>query len=257
MNIGYAFGLALSWALLGIIGGMILHRIVWAYMEGAIGGTQFIVIAGLLIGLLICIITAPTMPLMGVVACIIVAIFIAIPIVTSRLEKREMRVFYDDKLQSYRANIEKDPRNLAARSKLADALYDMGRLNEAVAVQEELLRLNPKDREVEYKLRLMKEEIDEKVCPPKTCPSCGHKNPGLRCTCESCESSLSAVSEFKRWLMAGGGVQISRSWTITMLIIGVVACILDILAVPFRIALIALTLIIVISAQYLYIARRW
>jgi hypothetical protein len=212
---------------------------------------------GLFIGLMICIILSPTAPAIALVAVLIVLVFIAVPIITSRLERNANADFYDEKISGYRAALEVDPRNLGARGKLMDTYYTLGMLDEAIAEGEEILRLMPDDRQVAYRVRLMKEDREEKICPPRTCPSCGHRNPGRRTRCENCERTLSVASEFKQWLVEGGLKKLTLSSALSIGIIALIAAGLSLLSVPGKIAFIALALIIVISAEYAYITRQW
>jgi ribosomal protein S27AE len=246
-----------AFALAAVIAGIIFSRILGAYIEGSISGLHCIIVGGLFIGLLICIIMSPASPVNLVYAAIILLIFIALPILRSLSDRKDTHDYYDEKIRAYRAAMEADPRNMAARERLVEALYKQGLLNEAIVVCEELVLRDPANREAEYRLRLLKEEETERISPRKLCPSCGHANAPDRTHCENCEGLMSVSSEFVKWLAHGGAKKITWSSAIALGIVACVGTVLSILSVPGRIVFVALTLLIVIGAEYLYMLRNW
>lgn len=254
--VGIAFGAAVGMALAGIIAGILFNRILGAFIEGSISGLHCVIIGGLFIGLVCCIVISPLSRVALTSAILIICLFIAMPLWRSHADKVDTKTFYDDRMNQYREAIQKDPRNLAARERLAETFYKLGRLDEAIAEYTELVRIAPNASQEAYKLRLLIEEKAQHQSPPVTCPNCGHANPSQRRTCEQCESSLSVSTELVRWLLAGGLRQVVISTSIGVAAITLVGIILSVLAVPGRIALIAFTGFVLLSAELIHIIRQ-
>jgi ribosomal protein L40E len=246
-----------AFAFFAVIAGILFHRILGADIEGSISALHCIVVGGLFIGLMVSIIMTPKSPSYGLVAILILLVFVAIPIVTSLGEKKDTKDFYDERILKYQEAIDRDPRNLAAREKLVEAYHKLGRLQEAVAICEQLVLLDPHNKEMAYRLRLLREESEERISPRKTCPSCGHRNPPGRTHCEQCESLMSVGGEFRKWLAQGGLKRITWSFAVSMGVVALFGVIMAMLMVPGRIVFVALLLLVVITAQYIYIMRQW
>jgi len=233
------------------------------YIEGSISALQCILMSGVFIGLIVSVIATPhgEWTLFAVVAA---AIVFLIPVAMSRLEKKSDKDYYDERIEEYRAAIEADPRNMAARSKLGDTLYNRGRLDEAIEVYTEIVTLAPNNGPDAQRLRSMQRERDEKIVPPITCPSCGRRNPGDRTKCGICESDLNPGTElarqykgeFKGWLKAGGLRQLTIISVIAIVAVGLVSVSLSRLPDSLRGIVITILILLFITAEVVYIYRR-
>lgn len=246
---GYVILIVSGATFLGILAGLLMHKIIGLYIEGNISGLQCVVIAGLFLGFLIIFITVPSMTARVLMGIIFVILLIFMPFLGRLLTKQENRRFYDSRIEEYRNVIIADPRNMAARSRLAQSLYKEGRLDEAIQELSEYVRLAPQDQAEVYQLKQLMSEREERKSSPITCPSCGYKNPPDRTHCESCEGHLSLTSELKKWLAKGGLRQIAISFAISMAVITVVLLGLSKLSVIGKILVIALFLFIVLLLQ--------
>ena len=249
MSIGMVFPIVCGAVFLGILAGLLMHRIIGLYIMNEMSGLQCVITAGLFLGFLIVFITTPSMNARILMCIIFVMLLIFLPILGRLLSKHEDRRFNDSRIEEYRNAIISDPRNMAARSRLAKSLHQKGRLDEAIQELSEYVRLAPQDQAEVYQLKQLMSEREERKSPPITCPSCGHKNPPDRTHCESCEGHLSLTSELKKWLAKGGLRQIAISFAISMAVITVVLLGLSKLSVIGQILVIALFLFIVLLLQ--------
>lgn len=237
-------------AFFGILGGILLHKIVGWYVEGAMGGLQCLLISGLYAGLILSIVT-----LQVAVALCIVAAGVILFVVSTSGEHEADRRFRDEQMEAFRRAIAADPANLAARTRLANALYADRKLDEAIAELTEVVRRSPQSIPEAHRLKRFLAEKEEQQAPPVTCPSCGQRNPPDRTHCTNCEGFLRPSSELKRWLMTGGLKQIIIAWSVTMAVIAVIMLFLSMLSVAGRIVVIAVFLIVVILAELLHVYR--
>lgn len=234
----------------GILAGLLLHKTIGCYVEGTIGGLECILITGLYLGLIISVVTLRVLPVL-----VILILLVSLLILPRWRERRADHCFHDERIEQYKNAITSDPLNMAARSRLAEELYTLGRLDEAIAEQTELVRMCPSSPEEVRRLEQFIQERQEKVTPPISCPSCGHKNPPERTRCGECEGELRISSELKQWLARGGIRQIAVTSAITVTVIIIVLFALSALSIFGRILLVALFLVIVTLAELLHAYR--
>jgi len=230
---------------LGILAGLLLHRIIGWYISGDISSLQCAIIGGVYIGVLITITVSPFAAVKVALALIIVLSCILGPVVGRRvIYKRELHRFHDDEIEKYRQVIASRPDNWAARSRLADELFKRGLLDEAVEEQSELVRLRPQDVEEARKLKSLIGEREEHKAPPRVCPSCGRSNPPERSVCLYCERQLSLAKETARWFTQEGAKQMRVPFAIGMAIAVPALLLFSALSALGRILFIALTLLV-------------
>lgn len=257
MLLGQAMMAVCALGFCSIIAGLVFHRIIGDYIEGNIGGIECVTLAGLCLGFLLTILTGPTSPVHLLLAFLMLAGVFASLLFSHHMGKRSTKGFYDERVEQFKAQIGSDPRNIAARERLADTLRRLGRLEEAVTVYEELLVMAPNSREEAYKLRLIREEIANKKSSPQRCPGCGHQNPAGRTTCESCEGDLRILSRMKRWLLLGGTKRLVISYAISIGAVAVVGGIFSLVEAQFRFVLVLLVLLIFLISQLVIWYMRW
>lgn len=234
----------------GILAGLLLHKMIGSYVEGAIGGLECILIAGLYLGLVISVIT------LHVPAILVVLVLFALVLVLPRWrERKTAQSFHDERVEQFRSAIASDPLNMAARSRLAEELHKIGRFDEAIAEQTQLVQMAPGNLAEARRLEQLIREKDERISLPIICPSCGHKNPPDRTRCAECEGELRLTSELKRWLMQGGIKQIAVIWAITITVMTIVLFVFSALSLYGRILIVALFLLVVVLAELLYAYR--
>ena len=181
-----------------ILGGLLFHKILGLYIEGALGGLECFIVGGLYVGLLISIVTLKS--------------YIAIPLAIGLIgllfysltqDRRIIRRLYTDQIRTFRETIESDPKNLAARGRLAQALYKTGCLDEAIAEMSQVVQQSPESKHEEFLLREYVAEQAARKSPSVVCPSCGFRNSPGRTHCYNCERSLARKTGLKKWLAEG------------------------------------------------------
>jgi len=232
-----------------------LHKIIGWYLDGVMSGTQSMLTGAFYITT-IALIIAFRLPIIRIVlSVLLLAVFLLLSSVTKRIDRRSSHLLDDEKMEQYRKAISADPGNLAARSRLAEALYNQGRLDEAIEELRETVKRSPSSTSDVQRLRYFEREKDERRDPTIACPSCGHKNPHGHTVCTKCGSELSISKEIRKWLMNKGLRQIAISSGITMGICTIVLVALDMVVLPLRIGIIALLLLVALITGYLHIQR--
>lgn len=207
-----AFGAALGGALFGILTGFVLHRIVGAYIEGSIGPYGCILSGSLFLAL-----AGAAVVFHSWVPVLIMSLLVALtPLLNRRVEKAENRRYYTERIEQCVEAIKADPRNLAARSRAAEALYKLGRIDEAIEQYSEIVRVAPRSIEETHRLKQLIRERDERRDPMITCPMCGQKNPGSRLHCANCEASLAPVDRLRACLEGASFRQFVRMFSIAI-----------------------------------------
>lgn len=196
-------GIALAGAVVGILMGLLMHRIIGEYIDGAISAHGCVVYTGLLMGLLSSVIVFRSWWLLLVVsiAGVVWLIF------SKRTEAQDRCRFYQERISTCREALKADPKNLAARSRAADALYKLGQLDEAIEQYSQLVHLSPGCTEETHRLRLLLREREDKRAAFVLCPTCSHRNPIGRLRCTECEASLENAERLNAWLQ---GASFSR-----------------------------------------------
>jgi hypothetical protein len=240
-----------------ILAGLVLHRIIGWYIEGAVSGLHCALISAAYVGTIALIITVPSWTIRISLFLLLLGLILLLPFFTETLGERNTYAYYEERIEQYRQAIAADPANLAARAALAEALYNQGRLDEAIAEMGLVVQRTPESVAEAHRLKQMQDELSEKKSPHITCPGCGHKNEPGRTRCVKCEGELRMSREIRKWLMAGGLKQIIVTWSITMGICAVVMFALSQMPILIRIWIIAFVLLVVISAEWLHIQRNW
>lgn len=240
-----------------ILAGILFHRIIGWFIEGSITAVQCVALAGVYLVVIGTIIVTPSPVLQVTLAVLLIVVVVTLPFIGEAMVKRDTKDFYDDKMDGYRDAIARDPRNLAARARLADAMYKQGRLDEAIEELTALVQIAPGSQDDSRRLQRLIEEREERRSPPVNCPHCGQPNDSTRTRCAYCESDLNAVAEVKKWLVEGGLRKIVISSAIGIGILALLFFAVSFLSVIGRITFVALILLVVIGGGFIYIQRRY
>lgn len=112
------------------------------------------------------------------------------------------RTYYRKRCADYEAAIRSDPRNLAAREFLADALYGLGDLDRATDEMQAAVDLGA-GMECQYKLGKWSKERYLRDTTNPVCRWCETENRTGDRKCMKCGADLPYDSAFTRWLMGG------------------------------------------------------
>jgi len=222
-------------------------------IEGEIEFQDGIFLIGGYGGLCIALIVLPGIGLKLLVALMIVGSVVLYPVINARVHALSLQSFEESQMWRYQQVLDQDPKNFAARQFLAEALYKLGRLDEAIEEMEKGLEMNPAAAFQEHrKLESWKEERrwrDEGIF---SCPECHAEVKRGQETCPTCGARLKAWEVVSDWIKGEGGKGILRAWARTMAGLTVICFALYWLPTVLRIALIAASLL----AAMIYIYRR-
>ncbi len=150
------------------------------------------------------------------------------------------QAYYKRRCAEYVAAIQADPKNLAAREYLADALYNLGQLDRAVDEIQAAVDLGA-GIECQYRLGKWSRERYLRDTTNPVCRWCGTENQeGMR-TCSKCGADLPYDTALTRWLL-GGRSSSARYYLIV--ITGLAVTVTSLLLLPIKLAFIPLALCI-------------
>lgn len=148
------------------------------------------------------------------------------------------RAYYKCRCAEYIRAIQADPRNLAAREYLADALYNLGELDRAVDEMQAAVDLGA-GVECQYKLGKWSRERYLRDTSNPVCRWCGTENQQAARKCSKCGADLPYDTAFTRWLLGGRS---SGARYILLIIAGLALAATSVLVLPLRFAFIPLGL---------------
>jgi len=142
--------------------------------------------------------------------------------------------FYKSRCEQYIAAIKSDPRNLAARECLADALYNLGQLDRAIDEIQAAVDMGC-GMDAQYKLGKWTKERHFRDTLNPVCRWCETENiPGAR-RCVKCGADLPYENAFTRWLM-GGKTSAARYYFLMLAGAGIIC--VSLLLLPLKFAFI-------------------
>lgn len=239
-----------------VIAGILFHKILGMFIEGAMSAEQFIFTGAIYLVAAVIILITPSVILKLILAVLVAGAFIFLPHLGQYLNKRETTNYYNEHIERYREAINRDPKNLAARSFLVDSLSKEGRLDEAIDEQTELMRLSPNDTEGAHRLKVLIEDREEKIAGIIVCPHCGFRNHGGRKVCQNCENQLSFSDDLRKRLTEGGKKQIVSTFAVFAGVLTVMVLATSGFSALSRIFIILLVMAIIILTQIMYFYRK-
>ncbi|MDO8586871.1 MAG: hypothetical protein Q7T82_07500 [Armatimonadota bacterium] len=192
------------------------------WSEGTISGSEAVGAAAVLLVILGQIAAFPDPSLRVALFVLLVASAILMPFFATAVEKVADSRFKSDRVATFRSAIARDRMNMAARVQLAETLYAMGRLDEAIAELEtafESSKLSFRESQI---LAEWKEERRIRDTRNVFCPSCGKENEHGSAACTGCGHPL-ARGFAADWARSGGPAAALKAWAIA---IGCVAVVL-------------------------------
>lgn len=247
---------ALTWATIGIIGGVLLGRMVGAFIEGNISALESVVVGGIFLVLLVMVVLSRNAMSTLLYIVLILLLIFGWPAVVEGLNKVQDKRFYQERIHHFREVLESDPLNLAARENLVDALYREGYIDEALREQSELVRLAPNDSSAVRKLEWLKEEVEQRKGLLVICRKCGHENRKGDVRCRKCESRLAVSGELVEWLSGSGFKHVALAWCVALVMITLVLFAASALPASIRVSLSLALLIAVLGTEFFYVYRR-
>lgn len=214
-----------------ILSGAVLFLVMYWWSEGIIEASEAFVLAIILCGLVFGLFVAGSIgqfflafiPLSGVAAYAYYSYKIG-----------SSTAYFKRRCDDYRMVIEADPRNLGARQYLAEALYNLGNLDDAIAEMQTAVDMGG-GMECQYHLSkwIKQQHLRDTINP--VCRWCETENPMGARVCSRCGAELPYDTAFTRWLM-GGKAANARKYL--LLLIGAAIACISLLTLPFKFALI-------------------
>lgn len=239
-----------------IIAGLLFHKILGAYIEGSINALQFIIMGAAFMVAAVSVMLVPNMILKVLIVILIIAVFSFESHISKWFNKKQISNFTEDRIERYKAAIESDPRNLAARGAFVDALRSLGRYDEAVDEQTIILNYTPDDVEEKYKMKSLIEEREEKITGITICPHCGFRNQGGLQVCRNCEGQMFFINDFRRKLVEGGSKRLTIAFIIFIGILAFLIMTTQNMMFSFRFILITFLILLVIFSEIMFFYRK-
>lgn len=210
------------------IGGMVLIVPLWYiwdwWTDGVIDAAEAIGLSALLFVVLGQMAVFPNPGIRTALFILLVASAILMPWIGSTVEKVAQSRYTTEQISKYKMAIAVDSGNMAARLQLAKALYDTGKLDEAIAELEAAFTVSRLSFQEERQLEQWKEERRLRDTKNVFCPRCGHENERGSSACVRCGNPL-ARGFAADWARSGGPVAAVRAWALA------VACVTAVLLI--------------------------
>ncbi len=156
------------------------------------------------------------------------------------------RAYYKRRCAEYEDLIRSDPKNLAARERLADAIYALGDLDRAIDEMQAAVDFGG-DMECQYKLSKWSKERYLRDTTNPICRWCGEENQLNDRKCYKCGADLPYENAFTRWLIGGRSAR-ARYYLLAITAVAIV--IVSWLILGLLLALIPLIFCIVVIAGW-------
>lgn len=204
-----------------LLAGYPVYRFVGWWVEGSIAGGELVVFLFTYIGVMGLLLMSGS-PWLAFMALLLLVSGIAItPWLGEMFNRRALRKIEEEEMYRARDALAANPDNHIARTVLADRLYRLGRLDEAIEHLEFVVENSPGLARLERgKLQSWKREQSLARRNLVLCPMCGAENPGEARRCVQCGSPIETVSALKEWAVQEQVVQkVLRLWLIVMVIL--------------------------------------
>ena len=163
---------------------------------------------------------------------LLLASAILLPFLSTTFERVADRRLKRTRISEYRGAILRDPANTGARLRLAQTLYSMGKLDEAIAELEAAFQVSKLTFVEERLLADWRDEKRTRDSRSVFCPACGKENQHGSAFCVSCGRQLGRGAAAD-WARSGGPVAAVRAWALAVFTVLVLLAILAFLpAVP-------------------------
>jgi hypothetical protein len=210
------------------IGALVLIIPLWYiwdwWTDGVIDAAEAIGLSALLFIVLGQMAVFPNPGLRIALFILLLASAVLMPWIGSTVEKVAQSRYAAEQISKFKMAIAVDGGNLAARLHLAKALYDTGKLDEAVAELEAAFAVSRLSFQEDRLLSEWKEERRLRDTKNVFCPRCGNENERGSAACVRCRTPL-ARGFAADWARSGGPVAAIRAWALA------VACVTAILLV--------------------------
>jgi len=200
-----------------------VYRFIGWWIEGSLTGGELAVLVLTYIGLMGLLLVSNSAWLAFMALLLLVSGVALMPLLGEVFNRRALRKMDEEEMYRARDVLAANPENHLARVVLAEKLYRLGRLDEAIEHLEYAVESSPAISRLERgKLQSWKREQAFAQRKLLTCPMCGAENPGEAQRCVQCGGSLETFTALKEWTVREQVVQkVLRAWLGVMAILTV------------------------------------
>lgn len=245
-----------------LIGAMLaafpVYRFIGWWIEGSIAGGELAVLLCTYIGLMGLLLVSGSAWLAFLALVLLVSGVAMMPWLGDMFNRRALRKMDEEEMYRARDALAADPENHIARVVLAEKLYKLGRLDEAIEHLEYAVESSPALSRLERgKLQSWKREQAFAQRKLVLCPMCGAENPGEARRCIQCGSPIETFAALKEWAIQEQAVQkVLRAWLTVMVILTVLSFVFLLLPLEWQ-GIVTIAALIVGAWYFLNRFRAW
>ncbi|MGQ9541132.1 MAG: zinc-ribbon domain-containing protein [Armatimonadota bacterium] len=206
-----------------LLAGYPVYRFIGWWIEGSITGGEVAVFLFTYIGLMGLLMMSGSAWLALMAIVLMVSGVAMVPWLGEMFNRRALRKIEEEEMYRARDVLAADPENHIVRVVLAEKLYKLGRLEEAIEHLEYAVSSSPAISRMERgKLQSWKRDLEFAQRKLVLCPMCGAENPGEARRCIQCGSPMQPLSALKEWAVEEQVVQkVLRLWLRVMAVLTV------------------------------------
>lgn len=235
-----------------------VYRFIGWWIEGSIAGGELAVLLCTYIGLMGLLLVSGSAWLAFLALVLLVSGVAMMPWLGDMFNRRALRKMDEEEMYRARDALAADPENHIARVVLAEKLYKLGRLDEAIEHLEYVVESSPALSRLERgKLQSWKREQAFAQRKLVLCPMCGAENPGEARRCIQCGSPIETFAALKEWAIQEQAVQkVLRAWLTVMVILTVLSFVFLLLPLEWQ-GIVTIAALIVGAWYFLNRFRAW
>lgn len=235
-----------------------VYRFVGWWIEGSIAGGELAVLVCTYIGLMGLLLVSGSAWLAFMALILLVSGIAMVPWLGEMFNRRALRKMDEEEMYRARDALALNPENHIARVVLAEKLYKLGRLDEAIEHLEYAVENSPAISRLERgKLHSWKREQAFAQRRLVLCPMCGTENPGEARRCIQCGSPIETFAALKEWAAQEHVVQkILRAWLTVMAVLTLLSFVFLLLPLEWQ-GLVTIAALIVGAWYFLNRVKAW
>jgi tetratricopeptide (TPR) repeat protein len=235
-----------------------VYRFVGWWIEGSIAGGELAVLLCTYIGLMGVLLVSGSAWTAFMALVLLISGMAMVPWLGEMFNRRALRKMDEEEMYRARDALAQNPENHIARVVLAEKLYRLGRLDEAIEHLEYAVESSPALSRLERgKLNAWKREQAFAQRQLVLCPMCGAENPGEARRCIRCGSPIETFAALKEWAIQEQVVQkVLRAWLTVMAVLTVLSFVFLLLPLQMQ-GLITIAALIVGAWYFLNRVKAW
>ena len=176
---------------IGILAAVVVVVIIsrW-WVEGLISASEFLILSAIYGGLAFGLFAISMYGGVGGVILVLIPLIGSVVWALYCNQKLGIKQYFKDKIRTYELAIQADPRNTAARSMMAEAYYELGDLDSAIAAMELTIQMNGSAMKETHKLRQWQSERELRDSKTVICQVCHSRNIWGAVRCRTCMQPL-------------------------------------------------------------------